>query len=322
MGSRFIYCLMFAALLTKVPLLGAQVGRIPTIGVLFIGGQDQPHLEAFKQGLRDLGYADGKNIRFAYRYAGGNESRLEGLAAELVQLDVNVIVTTASLSARAARKASQTIPIVMTSGNPLEQGLANSLARPGGNVTGLTVMLQDLSGKRLEILKDALPKMRRVAVLLADERDSLLGFRETEAAAKAFGLSSFATRYQTPKDLDRAFDEAVKARCDGLSVILSPATTLSSQRIVDLALKNKLPGIYPTRQFAEEGGLMAYGPLIADLYYRAAAFVDKILKGRKPADLPVEQPTKFEFVVNLKAAKQIGLTIPPNVLVRADKVIR
>jgi len=313
---------MFAALLTKVPLLGAQVGRIPTIGVLFIGGQDQPHLEAFKQGLRDLGYADGQNIRFAYRFARGNESRLEGLAAELVGLDVNVIVTTASLSARAARKASQTIPIVMTSGNPLEQGLANSLARPGGNVTGLTVMLQDLSGKRLEILKDALPKMRRVAVLLADERDSLLGFRETEAAAKAFGLSSFATRYQTPKDLDRAFDEAVKARCDGLSVILSPATTLSSQRIVDLALKNKLPGIYPTRQFAEEGGLMAYGPLIADLYYRAAAFVDKILKGRKPADLPVEQPTKFEFVVNLKAAKQIGLTIPPNVLVRADKVIR
>jgi putative ABC transport system substrate-binding protein len=183
-------------------------------------------------------------------------------------------------------------------------------------------MLKDLSGKRLEILKDTLPKMERVAVLLAQERDSFLGFRETEAAAKAFGLSLYAAHFQTSKDLERTFADAAKAHCDGLSVILSPGTTLNSKRIVELAIEHRLPGIYPTRQFAEEGGLMAYGPLIGELYRRAATYVDKILKGRKPADLPVEQPTKFELVINLKAAKQIGLTIPLNVLARAQKVIQ
>jgi putative ABC transport system substrate-binding protein len=291
--------------------------------MLFIGGREQPHLESFKQVLRERGYIDGRNIRFVYRYAEGKEDRLEQLAAELVREKVDVIVTTASVSARAARNASQTTPIVMTSGNPLELGLAKSLAQPGGTVTGLTVMLADLSGKRLDILKETLPKMTRVAVLWASsDRQAAIGFDETAAAAKAFSLQLQAAPIKSVKDLNQVFAEMSIARVSGLAVILSPLTTLHSKPIVDLAMKHRVPGIYPTRQFAEEGGLMAYGPLIGDLYRRAAVYVDKILKGAKPADLPVEQPMEFEFIVNLKTAKQIGVTVPPNVLVRADTVIR
>jgi len=291
--------------------------------MLFIGGRDQPHLTSFKQGLRDRGYVEGKNIVLKYRYAEGRQDRLVKLAAELVQEKVDVIVTTASVSALAARKATQSTPIVMTSGNPLELGLAKSLARPGGTVTGLTVMLSDLSGKRLEILKETLPKMTRVAVLWnSTDRQATFGFDETVAAAEAFSLRLHAAPVKNPNDLEHIFTEIVKAHSEGLSVILSPLTTLHSKRIVQLAAKYRLPGIYPTRQFTDEGGLMAYGPLIDDLYRRAATYVDKILKGAKPADLPVEQPMKFEFIVNLNTAQQIGVTIPPNVLVRADRVIR
>jgi putative ABC transport system substrate-binding protein len=300
-----------------------QPGKLPRVGILFIGGRDQPHLESFKQGLRERGYVEGKNLILEYRYAEGKRDRLEGLAAELVRDQVDVIVTTGNVSARAARAATQTIPIVMTSGNPVAPGLAKSLAQPGGNVTGLTVMLSDLSGKRLEILKETLPKMVRTAVLWApQEQESVLGFDETAIAAKAFSLRVHGAQIQTADDLEPTFREIAKARYDGLAVILSSLTTLNSKRIVELAVKHRLPGIYPTRQFAEEGGLMAYGPIIGDLYRRAAVYVDKILKGTKPADLPVEQPMKFEFIINLKAAKQIGLTIPPNVLVRADRVIK
>jgi putative ABC transport system substrate-binding protein len=218
---------------------------------------------------------------------------------------------------------TQTVPIVMTSGNPVETGLAKSLARPGGNVTGLTVMASDLSGKRLEILKETLPKIVRVAVLWTTrEIESSRGFAETETAAKAFSLRMHAAQVNSASDFDRAFAEISKAHVDCLVVVPSPLATLNSKHIVELATKYRLPGMYATRQFAEEGGLMAYGPLIGDLYRRAAAYVDKILKGAKPEDLPVEQPTKFEFIINLKAAKQIGVTIPPNVLARADKVIR
>jgi putative ABC transport system substrate-binding protein len=305
------------------PTKAQQPGKVPRVGMLFIGGHDQPHLESFKQGLRERGYIEGKTIRFEYRYAEGKEDRLDELAVELVRDKVDVMVTTASISALAARKASQSIPIVMTSGNPLEMGLAKSLAQPGGNVTGLTVMLSDLSSKRLEILKDTLPKMARVAVLWTPQnRESSIGFDETAAAAKAFSLQLHAAPIQSANDLEQAFAAITKAQVGGLAVILSPLATLHSKRIVELAIKHRVPGIYPTRQFAEEGGLMAYGPLIGDLYRRAAAYVDKILKGAKPADLPVEQPMKFEFIVNLKTAKQIGMTVPPNVLVRADRVIR
>ncbi|HMA79880.1 MAG TPA: ABC transporter substrate-binding protein [Candidatus Binatia bacterium] len=300
-----------------------QPSGIPRVGILFIAGRDQPHLEAFKQGLRERGYVEGKNITFEYRYAEGKQDRLPQLAAELVRLKVDVIITTASISAQAARKATQSMPIVMTSGNPLEMGLANSLAKPGGNVTGLTVMLSDLSGKRVEILKETLPKMTQIAALWSPGyNEGVIGFKETKEAAKAFSLRLHPVEVQAGGDFDRAFVHIAQAHDHALVVVLSPLTTLHSKRIVELALKHRLPGIYPTKQFVEEGGLMAYGPLIGDLYRRAAIYVDKIFKGAKPADLPVEQPTKFEFVVNLKAAKQIGMTIPPNVLARANRVIR
>jgi putative ABC transport system substrate-binding protein len=300
-----------------------QTKKVPRVGILFIGSRNQPHLEAFKQGLRERGYTEDKNIVLEYRYAEGSYNRLPELAAELVRDKVDVIVTTASVSALAARAVTKTIPIVMTSGNPLESGLAASLAKPGGNVTGLTVMRAEMSGKRVEILKETLPKMRRAAVLWAPgQSEAVRGFKETQEALQAFSLKLQSVEIQRAEDMEKVFAEVPKARPNALIVVLSPFVTLHSNRIVELALKHNLPGMYPTRQFAEEGGLMAYGPLIADLYRRAAIYVDKILNGAKPADLPVEQPTKFELVINLKTAKQIGLTIPPNVLARADKVIK
>jgi ABC-type uncharacterized transport system substrate-binding protein len=300
-----------------------QVGKIPRIGILFVGSRNQPHLDEFKQGLRDRGYTEGKNILLEYRYAQGEEGRLPKLAAELVQLKVDVIVVTADVSAQAAHEVTRTTPIVMTTGDPVSWGLAESLARPGGNVTGLTVLLADLSGKRIEILKETLPKMTRVAALWSPrEKVATDVFKETNAAAQGFSLQLQSYEVQTMPDIEKAFAEMTKVRSTALVVLLSPLMTVNSKRIVELALKQHLPGIYPTRQFAEEGGLMAYGPLIGDLYRRAATYVDKILKGAKPTELPVEQPTKFELVINLKTAKQFGLTIPQSVLFRADKVIK
>ena len=300
-----------------------QREKVPRVGMLFIGGHNQPHLKSFKEGLHERGYNEGKNINLIYKYAEGKQDRLPTLAAEFVRDHVDVIVTTASMSALAARRVTRMIPIVMTSGNPLAAGLAASLAKPAGNVTGLTVMLADMSGKRLEILKDALPKMTSVAALWRpQDNEAAMGYKETRLAAKAIALKVQSIEVQTADDLDRAFGKIVKAQDDGLVVILSPLVTLHSRRIVELALQHRVPGIYPTRQFGEEGGLMAYGPLIGDLYRRAAAYVDKILRGAKPAELPIEQPTKFEFIVNLKSAKRIGVIIPPNVLARANRVIR
>ena len=297
--------------------------RIYRVGILFIGGRDQPHLESFKRGLRDRGYAEGNNIILIYRYAEGKQERLADLAAELLGEKLDVIVTTAAISAMAVRRITQTLPIVMTTGNPLEEGLAASLAKPGGNVTGLSVMSSDMSIKRLELLKESFPKKSRVAALWSPrEREAVIGFKETDDAAKALSLRLHPLEIKSADDIDGAFNAMTKARDQAVVIILSPLATLNSKRIVELALQHRLPGIYPTRQFAEEGGLMAYGPLIGDLYRRAATYVDKILKGTKPADLPIERPMKFELVVNLKTAKQIGVTVPPNVLVRADKVIR
>jgi putative ABC transport system substrate-binding protein len=313
-----------AVLLTYLPLAISQQSKtIPRIGFLFIGSKDQPHLKSFRQAMRELGYVEGKNIVTEYRYAEGKEERLGELAAELVRDKVDVIVTTATVSARAARLVTQTVPIVMTTGNPLETGLADSLAKPGGNVTGLTVMLSDLSGKRFELLKESFPKKNRVATLWSrGEWEAVIGFKKNEETAKALSLNLHQLEIKSADDIDRAFVAMSKAGDQALVITSSPLATLNSKRIVELALKYRLPGIYPTGQFVEEGGLMAYGPSIADLYRRAATYVDKILKGRKPADLPIEQPMKFDFIVNLKTAKQIGLTIPPNVLVRADKVIK
>jgi len=215
------------------------------------------------------------------------------------------------------------IPIVMTSGNPVEQGLAETLSHRGGNVTGLTVLASELSGKRLELLKETFPKTTRTAVLWnSRENESMVGFKETQEAAKAFSVKLHSIEVHEPEDIERVFADMPKERVDALLVMLSPLVTLHSKRVVELAVKHRLPGMYPTRQFAEEGGLLAYGPLISDLYRRAAIYVDKILKGAKPAELPIEQPTKFELVANLKTARQIGFTIPPNVLARADRVIR
>jgi putative ABC transport system substrate-binding protein len=323
--SHRVIQIAVAALVFAVsfPARAQQSKKVPRIGVLFIGSKNQPHLEAFKQGLRERGYTEGKNILLEYRYAEGNNDRLPQLAAELVRGKVDVIVTTASVSAVAARRATKTIPIVMTTGNPLESGLAASLAKPGGNVTGLTVLSADLSGKRVELLIETFPKTTRIAALQSPQDfEAGAGYKETQEAAKAFSLRLHPVEVQSANDFEPAFAQMNKARETALLVILSPMITFNSRRIVELALKYRLPGMYPTKQFAEEGGLMSYGPLIGDLYRRAATHVDKILKGAKPGELPVEQPTKFELVINLQTAKQIGMTIPPSVLARADRVIK
>jgi putative ABC transport system substrate-binding protein len=323
--SHRVIQIAVAALVFAVsfPARAQQSKKVPRIGVLFIGSKNQPHLEAFKQGLRERGYTEGKNILLEYRYAEGNNDRLPQLAAELVRGKVDVIVTTASVSAVAARRATKTIPIVMTTGNPLESGLAASLAKPGGNVTGLTVLSADLSGKRVELLIETFPKTTRIAALQSPQDfEAGAGYKETQEAAKAFSLRLHPVEVQSANDFEPAFAQMNKARETALLVILSPMITFNSRRIVELALKYRLPGMYPTKQFAEEGGLMSYGPLIGDLYRRAATHVDKILKGANPGELPVEQPTKFELVINLQTAKQIGMTIPPSVLARADRVIK
>ena len=324
MNTKFVIWLLATTLLTSTSSTQAQQQpKVPRVGILFMGGKDQPHLETLKKGLSELGYSEGKNIILEYRYAEGRNDRLQELAKEFVRDKVDVIVTTSTISAQAARQATKTIPIVLTSGSPLQQGLADSLAKPGGNVTGLTVLPSDLSGKRVELLKETFPKAHRVATLWSSHDVlSTRNFKETQDAAKAFAMQLHSFELRNVEDIDKAFAETPKKGVDAVVVIISPFVTLHSKRIVELALKHRLPGMYPTRQFVEESGLMAYGPLISDLYYRAATYIDKILKGAKPADLPIEQPMKFEFVINLKTAKQIGLSIPPNVLARADKVIR
>ena len=321
--AKIICCLALCAMLLALCATAQGQSKIPRVGILFMGGREQPHLEAFKQGLRELGYSEGKNIVLEYRYAEGNYERLADFANEFVREKVDIIVTTSSFTAQAARKATKTIPIVITSGNPLQPGLAESLAKPGGNVTGLSLLLTELNGKRMELLKEAFPKVDRVAALWTELfGEAAIGLKETQEAAQALGVKLYPLKVQTRDDIEKAFAELPKTRVNALVVILSPTTTLYSKQIVTLALKHRLPGVYPTRQFSEEGGLIAYGPLIVDLYRRAATYVDKILKGAKPADLPVEQPTKLELVINLRTAKKIGVAMPQWMLVKADEVIR
>jgi putative tryptophan/tyrosine transport system substrate-binding protein len=324
-NRKWLRCItIVAALIGWVWVAQAQpAAKIPRVGILFMGGRDQPHLESFKQGLREHGYSEGKNIFLEYRYAEGKYDRLTALAQEFVREKVDIIVTTSTQSAQAARAATRTIPIVITSGNPVQPGLAESFAKPGGNVTGLSIFLTDLSGKRVELLKEAFPKVTRIATLWSSgSSEAGIGRKEAEEAAQALAIRLHLLKVQTRDDIEKAFAGLPKANVNALLVVLSPEVTFHSKTIVNLALKHRLPGMYPTRQFAEEGGLMAYGPLIGDLYRRAAVFVDKILKGANPAELPVEQPTKFELVINLNTAKQIGATIPPNILARADRVIK
>ena len=321
-----IFCLVLCALLfaLTLPAQAQQPKKVPRIG--YLGG---PHpllerREAFRQGLRELGYVEGKNIVIEWRSGEGKSERVPALAAELVRLNVDLIVTDGSNSTRAAKEETSTIPIVMAQDvDPVGRGIVGSLARPGGNITGLSNLAPELSGKRLELLKEIVSRLSRVAVFGTSNTPSTApGLKETELAAGALGVKVQYSDLRDPKDIEIAFRAADKGRVDAAIVLVGPLVFSQRTQIAELAVKSRLPVIYPQTEFTEVGGLMSYGLSITDLDRRAAVYVDKILKGAKPADLPVEQPKKFEFIINLKTAKQIGLTIPPNVLVRADKVIK
>ena len=304
----------------------AQPKKIARMG--FLGGSSasaySSFLEAFRQSLHDLGYDEGQNIAIDYRYGEGKRDRLPGLSADLAHLKVDVIVVSGALAISALKNATKTIPIVMTTvEDPVAQGFVASLARPGGNITGLTNLAPELSGKRLELLKESFPKISRVAVLWDPSTPgSVVTFKETQIVAPALGVQLQSVEVRSPNDFEGAFRSATTERAGALIVLQSLLTNAHRQRIVELAVNNRLPSMYTQTEYVEVGGLMSYAPSYTDIYRRAATYVDKILKGTKPADLPVEQPTKFEFIINLKTAKQIGVTIPPNVLARADKVIR
>ena len=303
-----------------------QAKKVPRIGYLAAPSPSaiSASTEAFRQGLRELGYVEGKNIVIEWRYAEGKLDRLPALAAELVRLKVDVIVTAGPGSTRAAKTATVTIPIVMAfDDDPVGNGFVASLARPGGNITGLSTLAPEISGKQLELLKETVPRLSRVAVLGTSTQPSYAQvLKEMELAAGALEVKLQYLDVLGPKDIETAFREASKGRANAALVLVSLILISQRTQVADLAVKSRLPAIYDRRASVEAGGLMSYGVSINDLDRRAATYVDKILKGRKPADLPVEQPIKFEFIINLQAAKQIGLTIPPNVLVRADKVIR
>jgi len=279
--------------------------------------------KAFGLGLRDLGWVEGKNISIEYRYAEGRHDRLPDLAADLVRLKVDVIVTTATSDALAAQKATKVIPIVMVAaGNPVAHGLVESLARPGGNVTGLSQMLQELSGKRLELLKEIVPRLSRVAVFWNPHSASAtLNWEEHQRPAQQLGIQLHSLEVRSPNELEKAFEAVTRARAGAIAILPDPVISTNLGRIVEFAARSRLPSIYQSSEFADAGGLVTYGPDRADLFRRAATYVDKILKGMKPGDLPVDQPTKLELVVNLKTAKALGITIPQSVLFRADRAI-
>src|SRR5262245_230800 len=317
--------ILVGAVMLAVAVIGEaqQPKKVPRIGFLSDTLDAQKNrLAAFQKGLRDLGYLEGQNIAIDYRWSAGKNERLPDLAAELVRLKVDVIVTV-SRGIQAAMDVTKTIPIVMaTSGDPVAYGYIVSLAQPGGNVTGLSQMSPELGGKRLELLKEVLKKVSVVAVLFWDvDRGQVVQIKEVEVAARALGVQLQIVKVSKPIDLQNVFSAMTKGRASALIVLTGTNFTYRG-RIADLAAKSQLPAIYPGGEFVDAGGLISYGPNITENYRRAATYVHKILKGTKPADLPVEQPRKFELIINLKAATQINLTIPPNVLARADRVIR
>jgi putative ABC transport system substrate-binding protein len=322
--TRRTFCAMLLALpfpaqaqqQTKIPRIGYLVGPSLSVG--------SARYEAFRQGLRELGYVEGKNIVIEYRSAEGKLDRLPALAAELVRLKVDVIVTAGPIPTRSTREATSTIPIVMAQDpDPVGSGFVASLARPGGNITGLSTLAPEISGKQLELLKETVPKLSRVAVFGTSTYPGYAQMlRELELAAGALKVKLQYLDVLDPKDIETAFRAATKGRADAVLVLATPVLASQRTQNADLAVKSRLPAIYPQTEYMEAGGLMYYGANTPDLNRRAATYVDKILKGRTPADLPVEQPMKFEFIISLIAAKKIGLTIPPNVLVRADRVIR
>jgi putative ABC transport system substrate-binding protein len=311
----------------SVPVQAQTQPRLVRVGVLRIDGRGSPAakeaINDLKRGLSALGYAEGQNIQFEIRWVENKLDVLPRIATELVQLNPDAIVTGGPQAVKALKDTTQTIPIIMgRMDDVVEHGLVASLARPGGNITGLSFQTGELSGKWLELLKDFLPRMSRAAVMW-DKSGTAGQLQTIEATARAASINLTVSSLGGPKDLDSGFEAARKARAEGLVILASPIFTAQTARLAQLAATHRLAAIYYHEGFAESGGLLAYGPKLSEFSWsRAATFIDKILKGAKPADLPIEQPTKFDFVVNLKAAKQIGLTIPPNVLARADKVIR
>jgi putative ABC transport system substrate-binding protein len=325
--AALLSILVVAVLLAVEVMAEAQQARkVPRIG--FLSALSPSALsawtEAFRQGLRELGYVEGKTFVVEYRWAEGKIERLPDLATELVRLKVDVIVTAGPAVTRAAKEATSTIPIVMAFDNdPVGSGFVASLARPGGNITGFSNFAPEMSGKRLELLKEIVPKLSRVTVLgTSTQPGNAQMLKETELAAGTFGVQLQYLDVRDPKDIESVFRAASKGRADAILILTSPFLLSHRTQPADLALKSRLPAIYSQPENTEAGGLMYYGANTPDLFRRAATYVDKILKGANPANLPVEQPVKFELVINLKAANQIGLTIPPNVLARADKVIK
>jgi len=299
--------------------------KVPRIGMLsaFSPSDAVPWHQAFRLGLRDLGWVEGKNISIEYRYAEGRSDRLPDLAAELVRIKADVIVASVTTDALAAQKATRVIPIVIVAaGDPVALGLVESLARPGGNVTGLSPMNIEMVGKRLELLKEMVPKLSRVAVLWNPQGPaSTLNWKEIQLPARQLGVQLHSMEVRSADELDKAFEAVTWARAGALFITPDPVILTNLKRIAGLAAKSCLPSTYLHSEFADAGGLMTYGPDRADLYRRAATFVDKILKGTKPGDLPIDRATRFELVVNLKTAKTLGITIPQSILLRADRVI-
>ena len=329
MGMRKIFCFALCALLFALGLSAeAQKSKIPRVGYISGTGSESnpgPYVEALRQGLRDLGYVDGKNIAIEYRGAEGKLERVPSLVTELVRLEVDVLVVPIRPAILAAKQATKTIPIVMvTGGDPVATGLIDSLARPGGNVTGVSTLNRELIGKRLELLTEVIPNLSRVGVLQNQDEPAALDTlkeHETEARALKIQVQSLQVSGQNP-DVEGAFRVAVKKGVNALITVTSAPLFLQRKRIADLSIKNRLPSMYQGRDWIEAGGLMSYSTSDLEAFRRAAYYVDKILKGTKPADLPVEQATKFELVITLKTAKALGLTIPPLVFMRADKVIK
>ena len=327
MIRRINFCLLLISFLLIVcPAYAQQPAKVPHIGILatFSPSVIAARIEGFHQGLRELGYVEGKNIVIEWRSADGNNDRMPALAAELVGLKVDVLVSPSPSATRAFKDATSTIPIVMAQDtDPVGSGFVASLARPGGNVTGLATLAPEIGGKQLDLLKEIVPKLSRVAVIgnstIPGDAQAL---RETVLAAGAYEIYLRYLDVLDPKDLEPTFRAAAKGRADGLLVLGNPNLNAQRKQVVDLAVKHRLPATYTRPEYIDAGGLMYYGTNYPDLFRRAAIYVDKILKGAKPTDLPVEQPMKFELIINLKTAKQIGVTIPPNVLVRADKVIK
>ena len=325
MTSRRAFLSALTGGLLAAPLAAhaQQAGKVWRIGFL-VGTTSTPFIEAFRQGLHDLGYTEGQNIVIEYRSADNRYERLPDLAADLVRLKVDVIVAVGTPGPVAAKQATTTIPIVMTNGgDPVGAGLVASLARPGGNVTGLSIVIPDLIGKQLQLLREVLPLVSRVAVLWNPANQMHpLALREAEVSAASLRLQLQFVQARGPEDMAGTFLAMSKERAGALLVLSDAVSMQERKRIADLAAKNRLPTMYPWKEGVEAGGLMAFGANPSDSFRRAAAYVDKILKGAKPGDLPVEQPTRFELVINLKTAKALGLTVPPSLLVQADEVIQ